>query len=100
MSVRTVVFPFDAFGNAGTGAGAKLLGDVVRENVTDTEAETRPTRQDVLRKRIHVEEYEFDTPAKVAAWRKTGRKVAKDALTGKDFTLWLGGNHLSLLPVY
>lgn len=100
MAVRVIVFPFDNFGNAGTGAGAKLLGDVVREILVDTEAETRPTRQDVFRGNLAVEEVTFDTPAAVANWRKTGRKLAKDALAKKDFTLWLGGNHLSVLPVY
>jgi agmatinase len=100
MAARVIVFPFDAFGNAGTGAGAKLLGDVVREIIADTEAETRPTRQDAFRGNLGVEEFDFDTPAKVAAWRKSGRAAAKKALAGKDFTLWLGGNHLSVLPVY
>src|SRR5262245_29035891 len=100
MPARVIVFPFDTFGNAGTGAGAKLLGDVVREIIADTEAETRPTRQDVFRDNLTVEEFDFDTPAQVAAWRKTGRAVAKKALAGKEFTLWLGGNHLSVLPVY
>ena len=100
MPARVIVFPFDSFGNAGTGAGAKLLGDVVREIIADTEAETRPTRQDAFRGNISVEEFDFETPAKLAAWRKTGRTAVKKALAGKDFTLWLGGNHLSVLPVY
>jgi arginase family enzyme len=100
MPACVIVFPFDSFGNAGTGAGAKLLGDVVREIIADTEAETRPTRQDAFRGNLSVEEFDFETPAKLAAWRKTGRTAVKKALAGKDFTLWLGGNHLSVLPVY
>jgi arginase family enzyme len=100
MPALVIVFPFDSFGNAGTGAGAKLLGDVVREIIADTEEEKRPTRQDALRGNLTVEEFAFDSPATIAAWRKTGRKIAKEALAGKDFTLWLGGNHLSILPVY
>ncbi|HEY2785994.1 MAG TPA: arginase family protein [Fimbriiglobus sp.] len=99
-AARVLVFPFDCFGNAGTGAGAKLLGDVVREILADTEDETRPTRQDSFRGRLTVEEFEFDTAASLAAWRKTGRKAAKDALATDQFTLWLGGNHLSVLPIY
>ncbi len=99
-AARVIVFPFDLFGNSGTGAGAQFLGDTVREIISDTEEEMRPTRQDVFRGNLTVEEFEFDTPAKVAAWRKTGRKAAKDALAGDEFTLWLGGNHLSVLPVY
>ena len=37
--IRTaaVVFPFDAFGNSGTGDGARLLGDYLREVVEDAE---------------------------------------------------------------
>jgi arginase family enzyme len=100
MPARVIVFPFDSFGNAGTGAGAKLLGDVVREIIADTEAETRPTRQDAFRGNLTVEEFDFETPVKLAAWRKTGRDAAKKELAGKNFTLWLGGNHLSVLPVY
>jgi arginase family enzyme len=94
-----VVFPFDLFGSAGTGAGAKLLGDAVHEILDDTELETRPCRGDALRGTVRVKEHAFDALADVADWRKTGRAAARAALKGRDFALWLGGNHLSALPV-
>ncbi|MDY3557271.1 arginase family protein [Gemmata sp. JC717] len=92
------VFPFDLFGSAGTGAGAKLLVDAVNEILDDTEAETRPCRADVLRGNVRVQEFAFDTVDAVAGWRKTGRRAAKQALRAKEFSLWLGGNHLAALP--
>jgi arginase family enzyme len=97
--MTVVVFPFDLFGSAGTGAGAKLLGDAVREILDDTEEETRPCRADALRGRVKVKELAFDAMADVAEWRKRGRQAARQALKARDFLLWLGGNHLAALPV-
>ncbi len=100
MRTTAVVFPFDTFGNSGTGAGAELLGDVLHEVLADTDAEKKPTRPAVLRDRLKMKEFAFETMADVAAWRETGRAAAKKALAAGDFLLWLGGNHLSVLPVY
>jgi arginase family enzyme len=99
MRTTAVVFPFDLFGGAGTGAGAQLLGDAVREILDDTEEETRPCRADALRGKVEVREVAFETPEQVRDWRGTGRKAARKALKAGDFLLWLGGNHLSVLPV-
>jgi arginase family enzyme len=99
MPSIVTVFPFDLFGGAGTGAGAQLLGDAVREILDDTEEETRPCRADCLRGNVEVRECAFDTPERVRDWRKTGRQVARRALKAGQFLLWLGGNHLSVLPV-
>jgi arginase family enzyme len=93
------VFPFDLFGGAGTGAGARLLGDVVREILDDTEAESRPCRADCLRGKVAVRESAFETQKQVANWRKDGRQAARRALRAGEFLVWLGGNHLSVLPV-
>jgi arginase family enzyme len=97
--MQVVVFPFDLFGSAGTGAGAKLLGDAVHEILDDTDRETRPCRADVLRGRVQVKELAFDALADVAEWRTRGRQAARQALKGREFVLWLGGNHLAALPV-
>jgi arginase family enzyme len=94
-----VVFPFDLFGSAGTGAGAQLLGDTVREILDDTARESRPCRAEVLKGAVKVREAAFETVAQVSAWRKRGRQLARQALDTGDFLLWLGGNHLSVLPV-
>jgi agmatinase len=99
MHSLVTIFPFDQFGGAGTGAGAQLLGDAVREILDDTAEETRPCRADCLRGKVGVGEFTFDTPAKLADWRKTGRRAARRALRAGEFLVWLGGNHLSVLPV-
>jgi arginase family enzyme len=100
MRTTATVFPFELFGSAGTGAGAQALGDAVREILDDTEAETRPCRADCLRGKVEVREFAFETVARVRAWRKTGRDAVRQVLKAGDFHLWLGGNHLSVLPVY
>jgi arginase family enzyme len=97
--MHVVVFPFDLFGSAGTGAGAKLLGDAVHEILDDTDRETRPCRADALRGNVRVTELAFDALADVTAWRKRGRQAARQALKGREFVLWLGGNHLAALPL-
>jgi agmatinase len=99
MRTTAVVFPFDVFGGGGTGAGARLLGDTVREILEDTEEETRPCRADCLRGRVTVRESAFETMEQVRDWRQTGRQLARKVLKARDFLLWLGGNHLSVLPV-
>jgi arginase family enzyme len=99
MRTTVCVFPFDQFGGAGTGAGAELLGDAVREILDDTDAETRPCRADCLRNRVEIKEFAFNTPARLADWRTTGRQAARKSLSAGDFLLWLGGNHLGVLPV-
>lgn len=100
MRSTAVVFPFDLFGSAGTGAGAQLLGDAVREIIDDTARETRPARADAFRGKLKVREVAFETPAQVADWRKRGRHLARQVLRAGDFLLWLGGNHLGVLPVF
>jgi agmatinase len=96
----SVVFPFDLFGSAGTGAGAQLLGDALHELLADAAEETRPTRADAFKDRLRIEEAAFDTPAAVRDWRKTGRKLAAKGLAGGEPLLWLAGNHLAVLPVF
>jgi arginase family enzyme len=100
MRSTVVVFPFDLFGSAGTGAGSQLLGDAVREVIDDTARETRPARADCLRGKLRVKEIAFETLDQVADWRKRGRQAAKAALKAGDFLVWLAGNHLGVLPVF
>jgi len=99
-SLAVVSFPFDLFGNAGCGSGASLLTDVVREIVDDTFIETRPTRADDYADRVMISEFTFETAEAVANWRATADQVIQTSLKKSPFTLWLGGNHLSVLPVY
>ena len=95
-----VVFPFDLFGSGGTGAGAHLLGDALREAVDDAAAEARPVRSHAFAERLTVEEHPFDTLDQVQNWRRTGREAARRVLAAGDFCVWLAGNHLGVLPVY
>jgi arginase family enzyme len=99
MRSIVTVFPFDQFGGAGTGAGAQLLGDAVREILDDTDEETRPCRADCLRGKVEVREFAFETMTQLQDWRKAGRQAARRALKAGDFLVWLGGNHLGVLPV-
>lgn len=99
MPTTVCAFPFDQYGGAGTSAGALLLEDAVREILDDTDAETRPCRADCLRGKVELQEFAFDTPAKLANWRTTGRQAARKPLVAGEFLLWFGGNHLSVLPV-
>ena len=93
-----VVFPFDSFGNSGTGDGARLLGDVLREVIDDTDQEPRPTRQHAFVGSLRVEEVPFETMAELAAWRETGRKIARERLDGGDFLLWLSEECIGIWP--
>ncbi len=98
--MTTIVFPFDLYGSAGTGAGALLLADAVREMIEDAELETRPTRTHALRDRITIDEFAFDSPAEVGNWRQSGRSALFAPFQSKEPILWLAGNHLGVLPVY
>ena len=98
--VAVVLFPFDLYGSGGSGRGAELLGDAVREMIDDTQAEEAVTRSHSYAGRVDVEEHPFDTPESVAAWRGIGREVIDRHLAAGTFTVWLGGNHLSVLPVF
>jgi agmatinase len=98
--MQAIVFPFDQFGSAGTGAGAQLLGDALREMLDDAKRETRPARSDAYRDRVRVHEFTFDTPKACADWRKTARQAVGSALRAGDPVIWLAGNHLGVLPAY
>lgn len=99
-NTRIVVCPIGAFGSPGTQAGAELVADALQELLDDNAAETRPHRARAYRDRVELHELAFDTPAALADWHTTGRAAAKAAFDASDFVIWVGGNHLSLLPVY
>lgn len=98
--MQAVVFPFDQFGSAGTGAGAQLLADALGEMLDDAKRETRPARSDAYRDQVRIREFTFDTPQACADWRKTARQAARSALRAGDPVIWLAGNHLGVLPAY
>lgn len=100
MQCTVVVCPFALFGSPGTQHGAELLADAVREMLDDVKHEKRPTRGRAFRGKVHIEELAFDGLDAVAKWRETARAAARAVLKRGDFLIWLGGNHLSVLPVY
>ena len=100
MHTSAVVFPFDQFGSAGTGAGAQLLGDALREIVEDTDDETEPTRGACFADRVTIDEFTFDRSADLQDWKKNAAAVIREAFADGESLLWLAGNHLSVLPIY
>jgi arginase family enzyme len=95
-----VIFPFDLFGSAGTGAGAQLLGDALQEMLDDAKRESQPARAHSFRDRLRIKEFTFDKLSECEDWRDTARQAARSALKTKESLLWLAGNHLGVLPVY
>lgn len=100
MKTAAVVFPFDLFGSAGSGAGAELLSDALQEMISDSRREKGPTRGHAYQDHLRIKEFNFESMQSVRDWRKTGRQAARQAWKHGDFLLWLGGNHLGVLPVY
>ena len=100
MKTAVVVFPFDLFGSAGSGAGAELLSDALSEMISDSRREKGATRGHAYQDQVRISEFNFESMEAIAAWRKTGRQAARQAWKQGDFLLWLGGNHLGVLPVY
>ena len=95
-----IVFPFDLFGAAGTGAGAELLGDALREMFADNALEDRAKRCDAYRDLVSIKDLTFETTKALNNWKQTGRQAIKQSLKVGERVIWLGGNHLSVLPVY
>jgi len=100
MKTTAVVFPFDLFGSAGSGAGAELLADALQEMISDSKREKGPTRGHAYQDNLRIREFNFESMPAIRDWRKTGRQAARQAWKQDDFLLWLGGNHLGVLPVY
>src|SRR5262245_42325928 len=84
-----IAFPFDLFGNAGTGAGAERLADFVGELLADNRAETRRTRCDTYRGLVKVKDIPLTTPRAVQTWRSVGRHAVRHALRAGERVVWL-----------
>ncbi len=100
MKTTVVCFPFDLFGGGGAGAGVNLLADALRELLADNRRETTPTRAAAYTAQLRLREAGFEKLDDYTHWRRTGRQLARAALSKGDFLLWLAGNHLGVLPVY
>ncbi len=100
MRTTVVVFPFDLFGGAGTGAGAELLADELREVLADNRREKVPTRARAYTEHVRLHPLAFESLADYRDWRRRARRVVRRVLDRGDFLVWLSGNHLGVLPVY
>jgi agmatinase len=100
MKTTVIVCPLALFGSPGTQQGAELLADALREMLDDVRKEKRPTRGRAYLKHVRIEELDFGTIRDVAAWRERAAEAVRRAIKAGDFLVWLGGNHLSVLPVY
>ena len=99
MSTLAAIVPFDLFGHAGCGAGAQLLADALREMLDDNRRERQPTRARSYQHHVRIKEFTFETNADYQNWLPQARITAKQSLAKSEFLLWLGGNHMSVLPV-
>jgi arginase family enzyme len=99
MTAQVVVIPFDLFGSAGAGDGAQLLADALREMLADNRRERRPSRCRAYQDRVKISELKLETLSAYESWRQRAKKQARTALGENGFLLWLGGNHLSVLPL-
>lgn len=95
-----VFFPFDCFGSAGTGKGAELLADAVREMLADNRREHKVARGHSYTPHIQVRETTFATEKKLSNWRTRGRAIVQKSLASSRRLVWASGNHLGVLPVY
>jgi len=100
MKTTVIVCPFALFGSPGTQQGAELLADALREMLDDVRTEKRPTRGRAYLKHVRIVELDFGTLMDMATWQERAAEAARRALKAGDFLVWLGGNHLSVLPVY
>jgi agmatinase len=100
MRTTAVICPFALFGSPGAQHGAELVADALRELLDDNRRERRPTRSRAYQRHVRVEELKFEELTDVAEWRQRAGQAARRALRAGDFLVWVGGNHLSVLPVY
>jgi arginase family enzyme len=99
VSTLIVAAPFDLFGNSGTGAGAQLLADAIQEMLADNRRERQPSRCQAYEGQVTLKEFEFETLHDYQSFQTEARQIAHSAIKEQQFLIWLGGNHLSVLPV-
>src|SRR5262245_39460950 len=99
MSTLAVILPFDLFGSPGAGVGAQLVGDALREMLDDNRRERMPARASSYQGQVKLKELTFEKLDDFRGWHKQARRLAKQSLKKSDFLLWIGGNHMSALPV-
>lgn len=81
-------------------SGAELLADALREMLDDNQDDDRPHRAQAYAGQITIRELPLETSEDYANWRTKAREAARRAIDEGQFLIWLGGNHLSVLPLY
>jgi len=100
VKTSAVFFPFDLFGSAGAGDGARLLADAVAEMQADNRQEKKPTRAAAYQNQVRTRELKFETLADYQNWRQRGREAIRKTIDKGEHLLWVAGNHLGVLPLY
>jgi arginase family enzyme len=102
VTVKTsvVIFPFDLFGGGGAAAGATLLADALREMLADNKRQKKPTRALAYQDQVRLKEFNFQTLTDYDQWRTKARKTVGLTWRKNEFLIWIGGNHLGVVPVY
>jgi len=100
MKSSVIICPFSLFGSPGAAQGANLIADALRELFEDNRQERRPTRARAYQSQVRVKELSFPDESAFTNWRKMARESVKQVVSAGDFLFWIGGNHLSVLPVY
>ncbi len=100
MKTAVIIYPFDVFGSSGTGAGATLVADELREILADNRRERVVTRARCYTDQVRLREFTFDDLDAVSSWRARGRQAVRQVLRQGEFLMWVAGNHLGALPVY
>src|SRR5262249_54846533 len=85
--------------SAGAGAGAQLLADALREMLADNRRERQPSRCRAYEGQVSIKEFQFESLNDYQSFQREARQTIGEAILGKQLLLWLGGNHLSSLPV-
>jgi len=100
VKTTAIIFPFDLFGSAGTGRGAELLADELREILADNRRERVPTRAQAYSGHVQLRQLAFESLPAYQDWRPRARQLVQRTLAKGEFLLWITGNHLGVLPVY
>src|SRR5262245_9388671 len=67
--------------------------------LADNRREKQPSRCHAYQHDVKVSELSFNTLAEYELWRKRGRQTAAAVLAKSDFTFWIAGNHVGVLPL-
>ncbi len=97
---QAIIYPFDLFGHAGTGQGAQLIGDALREMIEDNASEKKVTRSRAYQNKLNLQEFTFENLDDFQNWREKAQQLVQKVFKAEEFLLWITGNHLGTLPVY